>query len=67
MFLTSVDVLIGGFMSNGCWIICWVFVVKNMSSRLKVTEGFDENLFGIVTFALVEGKHCRIEFLVFLF
>ena len=46
--------------------MCWVFVVKNHSGRLKVTEGFDEEWFGIVTFALVAGKYCRIEFVVFL-
>ena len=37
-----------------------MFVVRNESGRLKVTEGFDEDSFGIVAFALVEGKYCRI-------
>ena len=53
-------------MLDSCWIMCCVFVVKNESSRLKVMEGFDEEWFGIVTFALVERKYCRIEFVVFL-
>ena len=64
--LISVNLLVGGLMLDSCWIMCWVFVVKNESSRLKVMEGFDEEWFGIVTFALVERKYCRIEFVVFL-
>ena len=46
--------------------MCWFFVVKNESGRLKVMESFDEERFGIVTFALVAGKYCRIEVVVFL-
>ena len=37
------------------------------SGRLGVKDSFDEDSFGIVSFALVEGKYCRIEFVVFVF
>ena len=54
-------------MLDGCYIILWVFVVRNKSGRLKVAEGSDEDSFGLVTFALVKGTYCRIEFVVFIF
>ena len=53
IFLINVDLLVGGIILDGCWIICWVFVVMNESSRLEVKEGFDKDSVGRVAFALV--------------
>ena len=65
--LISVDVLVGSIMLEGDWIICWVFVFRNESSRLGVRGFVDEDSFGIVSFALLEGKCCRIVCVLFLF
>ena len=54
-------------MLEGGWIICWVFVFRNEAGRLGVKRVVDEDSFGIASFALVEGKYCRIDFVVFLF
>ena len=54
-------------MLDDCWIICSVFVFMDESGRLGVKDSFDEDSFRLVSFALVEGKYCRIEFVVFVF
>ena len=63
----SVDVLVRGIMLGGGWIIVLVFVFRNESSRLRFKVGFNEDSFGIFSFELVEGKYCRIDFVIFLF
>ena len=44
-----------------------MFVFRNESVRLGVKGSFDKESFGIVSFASVGGKYCRIEFFVFFF
>ena len=39
IFLISVDVLFEGLMLDGCLIVCWVLVLMDESSWLKVMEG----------------------------
>ena len=54
-------------MLEGGWIICWVFVFKNESGRLGFRGVVDKDSFVIVSFALIEGKYCRIDFVVCIF
>ena len=42
-FLISVDVLMGGIVLEGGYIICWVFVFRNESCRLGVRGVVDED------------------------
>ena len=45
-------------MLEGDWIICWVFVFRNVSGRLGVRGVIDEDSFGIVSFALLDVLSC---------
>ena len=65
--LIIVDVVVGFFMLEGDWIICWVFVFKNESGWLGFRGVVDKDSFVIVSFALIEGKYCRIDFVVCIF
>ena len=40
---------------------------RNYSGQLSFRGVIDEDSFGIVSFALIEGKYCRIDFAVFIF
>ena len=54
-------------MLEGDCIIFWVFVFRNDSGQLGFRGVIDEDSFGIVSFALIEGKFCRIDFAVCVF
>ena len=64
IFLISVDVLVGGLIKDGCWIICWDLLGKSKTDRLIVTGSCNGDCFGVISVTLVGGKYCRIDLIV---
>ena len=65
--LISVDLLVGGLILDGSWIICWILFGKSETERLTVTESCNGYRFGLIAVTFVGGKYCRIDLVVCLY